>query len=238
MLCCSRMTAALTQHCASLLLGALPLSSRTSNADAGNLERSGIQHGSSFRPSAGCSHAKQQSTLLYLTSSQRTSFSQRLYGGAQSFNTTCTGCTWFSTTSCLQALEHRTDCLRLGRADAVLPGIWVLSPSSPAIGKQWGWEYNLRDYDDSASHIHLGGCFQPQCGDAAVRRADQSTHSARILIEISGASREFSNSSGAAHVSTVISTRLWCFWWIRQTRCTHRLCSLCPSTSRKPAAHC
>ena len=85
MLCCSRMTAALTQHCASLLLGALPLSSRTSNADVGNLERSGIQHGSSFRPSAGCSHAKQQSTLLYLTSSQRTSFSQRLYGGAQFF---------------------------------------------------------------------------------------------------------------------------------------------------------
>ena len=158
MLCCSRMTAALTLHCASLLLGALPLSSRISNADVGNLERFGIQLGSSFRPSAGFLHARRQSTLLYLISSQRTSFSQRLYGGAQFFNTTCTGCTWFSTTSCLQALEHRTDCLRLGRADAAfLSGIWVLSPSSPAIGKQWGWEYILRDYDDSASHIHLGG---------------------------------------------------------------------------------
>ena len=83
MLCCLNTSPARTQLCELLLLGASRSSSSTKHADAGSPALCGNLLGSSGRPSAGCLRSRQQSDSCTSSSSQSTSFSLRLYGGAQ-----------------------------------------------------------------------------------------------------------------------------------------------------------
>ena len=178
-LCCLNTSPARTQLCELLLLGASRSSSSTKHADAGSPALCGNLLGSSGRPSAGCLHSRQHPDSCISSSSQSTSFSLRLYGGAQ-FSQSYVH--WvhmvqFYQQSVSPRAPHNHFATRAIRRCS----IWYLGALTlfPGHREAVGVGCTLRDYDFNVLSAFTSQClrFLPTCGDAAVRHDGLSTHS-------------------------------------------------------------